>query len=138
MVCSTRTMSYIMSIFFINHDLVTNNNKVERMKSLLCMKCRNFISELCILTSNKIHESILQAYILSNILSGISQYLLKENTYTLLYVSAVNQYYHMEIDKSLIISNVLCMTILLPSNIKNNYVSQWTLFILYVCKHVRL
>ncbi len=51
---------------------------------------------------------------MSNILHGISQYLLKENTYTLLYGTAVNPYYHMEIVKSLIINNVLHMTISLP------------------------
>ncbi len=98
---------YVNILHWLDHDLVAHNNKIERMKSLLLMKCRNFISGLHILTSNKIPESILHADVLSNILCGISQYLLQENTYTLLYDSAVNPYYHMEIVKSFIINNVL-------------------------------
>ncbi len=96
---------YVNILHQLDHDLMTNNNKVERMKSLLLMKCRNFISGLHILASNKIPETILHADVLSNKLNGISQYLLKENTYTLLYGSAVNQYYHIEIGKSFIIKH---------------------------------
>ncbi len=84
------------------------------MKSLLCMKCRNFISGLHILVSNKIPESILNVDVLSNILRGISQYLLTENMYTLLYGSAMNLYYNMRIVWNFIINNVLYMTICLP------------------------
>ncbi len=50
----------------------------------------------------------------SNILRSISQYLLKENVYSLLYGSSVNPYYNMNIDRSLIINNVLYMTLSLP------------------------
>ncbi len=63
------------------------------MKSILHMKYRNFISGLHILASNQISESILHTDVLSNILLGISQYLLMENKYTLLYGFAVNPYY---------------------------------------------
>ncbi len=63
------------------------------------MKYRNFISGLHILASNKILECILHVDVLSNILRGISQYLLKENMYTLLYGSAVNPYYNMRIGR---------------------------------------
>ncbi len=78
----------------IEHDLVTHNNKVERMKPVLLMKCRNFISGLHIL--------------------ALSLYLHKENKYILLYCTAENPYYHMEIFKCFIIKNVLYMTISLP------------------------
>ncbi len=78
------------------------------------MKCRNFISGFHILASNKIPESILHADALSNILYGVSQYLLEKNTYSLLYGTIVNPYYDMRIYKSFIINNVLYMTISLP------------------------
>ncbi len=70
------------------------------------------------LASNKIPESNLHAVVLSNILHGLSQYLVKENTYTLLYGTAVNPYYHMEIGKSFIINFVFYMTISLPLKYK--------------------
>ncbi len=97
-----------------DYNLVAHNNKVERMKSLLHMKCLHFISGLHILASNKVPESSLHADVLSNIFRGISQYLQTENMYTLLYDSVVNPYYNMRIGKSFIIDNVLYMTISLP------------------------
>ncbi len=102
------------ALYFVNilhrldHDLVAQNNKIERMKSLSLMKCRNFISELHILASNKIPESILHADLLSNISSGISQYLLNENTYTLLYGSAVNLSYYMKLSRVTLL--IMCST----------------------------
>ncbi len=78
---------YVNILHRIDPDLVAHNNKVERMKSLLHMKCSNFISGLHILASNQIPESILHADVLSNILRGISQYLLKENIYFTLWYS---------------------------------------------------
>ncbi len=50
----------------------------------------------------------------SNILHGISQYLLKDNVYTLLYGTAVNPYYGMDIVKRFIINGALFMTISPP------------------------
>ncbi len=108
-------LSYVNSLHQFDHDLVTHNNKVERLKSMLLMKCRNFISGLHILASNKISENILHADVLSNILRGISQYMLKYGTaVNLLYGTAVNPYYHMEIVKSFIINNILYITISFP------------------------
>ncbi len=63
---------------------------------------------------NRIPEYILHANIFSNILHGVSQYLLKDNVYTLLYGFAVNPYYGMDVVKSLIINGALFMTIFLP------------------------
>ncbi len=116
---------------------MAHNNKVERMKSLLHIKYRNFISGLHIFASNKIPESILHADVLSNILRGISQYLLKENTYTLLYGLVVNPYYDMRIVKSFIINNVLYMTLSLPLK-HRNYIIIRSLFLLHVNEHVKL
>ncbi len=59
-------------------------------------------------------ESIVHADAFSNILLGISQYLLKENVYSLLYGSSVNPYHNMNIDISFIINNVHYMTLSLP------------------------
>ncbi len=78
------------------------------------MKCRNFISGLHILARNRIPEFILHADVFSNILHGVSQYLLKDNVYTLLYGTAVNPYYGMDLVKSFIINGALFMTISLP------------------------
>ncbi len=75
------------------------------------MKCRNFISGLHILARTRIPESIVHADVFSNILLGVSQYLLKDNVYTLLYGTAVNPYYGMDIVKSFIINDALFMTI---------------------------
>ncbi len=66
----------------LDHDLVIHNNKIERIKTDLHMKCRNFISGLHILAKNQISESILHANVFSNILHGVSQYLLNDNVYT--------------------------------------------------------
>ncbi len=77
------------------------------------MKCRNFISGHHILARNHIPESILHADV-SNILHGVSQYLLKDNVYTLLYGTAVNPYYGMDVVKSFTINDALFMTISLP------------------------
>ncbi len=105
---------YVNILHHIDHDLVAHNNKIERMKSLLHMKCRNFISGLQIPANNKIPESIIHVDVLSNILHCISQYLLKANMYTLLYGSVVIQYYDMRIIKSSIINNIFYITISLP------------------------
>ncbi len=61
-----------------------------------------------------IPESIFPADVFSKILSGISQYLLKENVYSLLYGSSVNPYYNINIGRGFIINNVLYMTLYLP------------------------
>ncbi len=81
---------YVNILHRLDHDLVAHNNRIERFKSVLHMKCRNFISGLHILASNRIPESILHADVFSNILHSISQYLLKENVCSLLYGSTVN------------------------------------------------
>ncbi len=78
------------------------------------MKCRNFISRLHILVRNSIPESILHADVFSNILHGVSKYLSKDNVYTLLYGTAVNPYYGMEVVKSFILNGALFKTISLP------------------------
>ncbi len=78
------------------------------------MKCRNFISGLHILTSNCIPESIVYDVVFSNTLHVVSQYLLKDNVYTLLYGTAVNPYYGMNIGKSFIINGALFIPISLP------------------------
>ncbi len=72
------------------------------------------ISGLHILAKNQIPELILHADVFSNILHGVSQHLLKDQVYTLLYGISVNQYYSMNIVKSFILNNVLYMTISLP------------------------
>ncbi len=107
------------------------------MTLLLHMKCRNFISGLHVLTSNKIPESILQADVLPNILHGISQYLLKENMYTLLYGLAVNPYYDMRIGKIFITNNVLYITISLPLKHRKALLCHSMVF-LHANGHVRL
>ncbi len=103
-------LCYVNILHRIDHDLVIYNNKAECIKSIMYMKCRNFMSGLHILASSKIPEYILHADVLSNILYGVSQYLLEENMYSLLYGSVVNPYHDMRIDKSFIINNVLHMT----------------------------
>ncbi len=85
-------LHYMNILHHLDHDLVIHNNKIERIKSNLHMKCRNFISGLHILARNRIPESILHADVFSNILHRVSQYLLKDNVYTLLYGTAVNPY----------------------------------------------
>ncbi len=100
------------------------------------MKCRNFISGLHILASNRIPESILNADVLSNILYGVSQYLFKENMYRLLYGSIVNPYYDMRIGKSSIINNILYMTISLPLKHMKVPSCQFTIFILTTCQQI--
>ncbi len=94
---------YINVLHHLDHDLVAHYNRIERIKSVLHLKCRNFIFGLHILANNRIPESILHADVFSNVLLGISQYLLKENVYSLLYGSSVNPYYNMNIVKSFII-----------------------------------
>ncbi len=54
-------LHYINMLHHLDHDLVTHNNKIERIKTILHMKCRNFISGLHILARNQIPESILHA-----------------------------------------------------------------------------
>ncbi len=107
-------LHYVNILHYLHHHPVIHNNKIERIKSNLHLKCRNFISGLHILARNRIPESILYADVFSNILHAVSQYLRKDNVYTLLYGTAVNPYYGMDIVKSFIISVVLVMTISLP------------------------
>ncbi len=59
---------YVNILNRIDHNLVVHNNKVERIKTAILIKCRNFISGLPILASNKIPDSIVHADVLSNIL----------------------------------------------------------------------
>ncbi len=84
-------LHYVNILHHLDHDLGTHNNRIEHIKSTLHIKCRNFISVLHILARSRIPESILDADIFSNILHGVSQYLHKDNVYTLLYGTAVNQ-----------------------------------------------
>ncbi len=107
-------LHYVNILHHLDHDLVMHNNKIGRIKSNLHMKCRNFISGLHILARKRIPESILHANVFFNILHGVSQYLLKDNVYTLLYVTAINPYYGMDIVKSFIINDAFFMTISLP------------------------
>jgi hypothetical protein len=98
----------------VNHDLNHYNSKFQTSKSLLYTKARSFVSGLHILAENKLPETILHANVFSKILLGISQELINESDYTLLYGSEVNPYYHMPIAKSFIIDNVLYISIMLP------------------------
>ncbi len=107
-------LHYVNILHHLDHDLVTHYNRIERIKTALHMKCRNFISGLYIFARNQIPESILHADVCSNILRGVSQHLLKDHVYMLLYGISVNPYYSMNIDKSFILNNVLYMTISLP------------------------
>ncbi len=107
-------LHYVNILHHLDHAIVTNNNKIKHIKSTLHMKCRNFISGLHILARNRIPESILHADVFSNILHGVSQYLRKDNVYTLLYGTSVNPYYGMEVVKSFILNGALFMTISLP------------------------
>ncbi len=54
-------LHYVNILDHLDHDLVIHNNKIERIKSNLHLKCRNFISGLHILARNHIPESILHA-----------------------------------------------------------------------------
>ncbi len=107
-------LHYINILHHLDHDLVIHNNKIERIKSNLHIKCRNFISGLHILARNCIPESIPHADVFFNILHGVSQYLLKDNVYTLLYGTAVNPYDGMDVVKRFIINDALFMAISLP------------------------
>ncbi len=107
-------LHYVNILHHLDRDLVIHNSKIERIKSNIHLKCRNFISGLHILARNRIHEFILHADVFSNILHGVSQYLHKDNVYTLLYGTAVNPYYGMDIVKGFIINDALFMTISLP------------------------
>ncbi len=107
-------LHYVNILHHLDHNLLTHNNRIERIKTSLHMKCRNFISDLHILAKNQIPESILHADVFCNILRGVSQHLLKDQVYTLLYGISVNPYYSMNIVKNFILNNVLYMTISLP------------------------
>ncbi len=102
---------HVNILHHLDHDLVTHNNRIECIKTSLHMKCRNFISGLHISAKNQIPKSILHADVFSNILRGVSQYLFKDNVYTLLYGTSLNPYYSMYFVKSFILNNVLYMTI---------------------------
>ncbi len=78
-------LHYVNILHHLDHDLVRHNNSIERIKTTLHMKCRNFVSRLHILARNQIPVSILHADVFHNILRGISQHLRKDNIYTLLY-----------------------------------------------------
>ncbi len=65
-------LHYVNILHHLDHDLVRHNNIIKRIKTTLHMKCRNFISGLHILASNRIPESILHADVFFNILRGIS------------------------------------------------------------------
>ncbi len=120
-----------MLIFYITWttNLVRHNNRIERIKTTLHMKCRNFASGLHILASNQIPESILHADVFHNILRGISQHLHKDNIYTLLCGYSVNPYYAMNIVKSFILNKALYMTISLP--LKHHRAPIMSLYVLY-------
>ncbi len=107
-------LHYVNIIHHLDHDLVTHNNKIEHIKSTLHMKRRNFISGLHILARNRIPKFILHADVFSNTLHRVSQYLRNDNVYTLLYGTAVNPYYDMEVVKYFIFNGALFMTIYLP------------------------
>ncbi len=107
-------LHYINILHHLDYDLVTHNNRIECIKTSLHMKYRNFISGPHIIAKNQIPESILHADVFYNILRGVSQYLLKDNVYTLLYGTSVNPYYSMNVVKRFILNNVLYMTISLP------------------------
>ncbi len=49
---------YVNIVHHLDHDLVAHNNRIERIKPVLHLKCRNFISGLHVLVNNKIPESI--------------------------------------------------------------------------------
>ncbi len=76
-------LQYINILHHLDHDLVTHNNRIEWIKTSLHMKCRNFISGLHILAKTQIPKSILHGDVFSNILHGVSQYLLKDNVYVI-------------------------------------------------------
>ncbi len=107
-------LHYVNILHHLDHDLVRYNNRIERIKTTLHMKCRNFVSGLHILARNQIPVSILHADVFHNILQGISQNLCKDNIYTLLYCDSVNLYYAMDIVKSFILNKALYMTNSLP------------------------
>ncbi len=71
------------------------NNKIERVKTNLCIKYRSLVSGLHVLADNRIIESILHADTHANILLAITNELQHDNRYSLLYGSEVNEYYHM-------------------------------------------
>ncbi len=105
---------YTNVIHKLDHDLNLINNKIERAKTNLYIKCRSLVSELHVLANNKIPESILHADILANILFAITKELQHNNRYSLLYGSEVNAYYHMPLVRRFIINDVLFMTFMLP------------------------
>ncbi len=112
-------LHYVNILHHLDHDLVIHNNKIERIKINLHLKCRKYISGLHILVRNHIPESILHTNVFSNILHGVFQYLSKDNVYTLLYGTAVNPYYGMEVVKSSIINVVLlCQSLYLLNTIE--------------------
>ncbi len=67
-------LHYVNILNHLDHDLVSHN-RIERIKTSLYMKCRNFISGLHILARNQIPESILHAGVFSNILDRVAKYL---------------------------------------------------------------
>ncbi len=61
-------LHYVNILDHLDHDLVRQNNRIERIKTTLHMKCRNFVSGLHLLARNQIPESILHADVFHNIL----------------------------------------------------------------------
>ncbi len=89
------------------------NNKIERAKTNLYIKCRSLVSGLHVLADNRIPESILHVDTLANILLAVRNKLQHDNRYSLLYGSEVNAYYHIPLVRSFIINDVLFMTVML-------------------------
>ncbi len=52
---------YVNILHHLYYDLVAHNNKIERIKSILHLKCKTFIFGLHLLANNRIQESILHA-----------------------------------------------------------------------------
>ncbi len=56
-------LHYVNILHYLDTDLVIHNNKIERIKSNLHMKCRNFISSLHILARNRIVVVVVVLYL---------------------------------------------------------------------------
>ncbi len=85
---------YTNVIHKLHHDLNLINNKIERAKTNLYMKCRSLVSGLHILADSRIPESILHADTHANTLLSTTNELQHDNRYSLLYGNEVNAYYN--------------------------------------------
>ncbi len=54
-------LHYVNILHHLHHNLITHNNRIEHIKTVLHMKCRNFISGLHKHAKNQIPELILHA-----------------------------------------------------------------------------